>query len=117
MRRAVAAVPGSRPARYTRPTRAADPVVVLLALDEVGDRLTDDEVSVYFDRYTGATLATRAERGSTWGDWFLVWIFPVHAGWFGGWVSRVVWSATALALPALFVTGAVLWGARTFSRR
>ena len=102
VRRAVAAVPGSRPARYTRPTRAADPVVVLLALDEVGDRLTDDEVSVYFDRYTGAWLATRPERGVTWGDWLLVWLFPIHAGWFGGWISRLVWVVAALALVALY---------------
>ena len=68
VRRAVEAVPGSRPARYTRAMRTTDPVVVLVALEEVGDRLTSDEVSVYFDRATGQQLATRAERGSTWGD-------------------------------------------------
>lgn len=116
VQRATSAVPGARPARYTRAMRAADPVVVLVATDEVGDRLTSDEVSVYFDRYTGTQLATRAERGSTWGDWLLVWLFPVHAGWFGGWVSRLLWPVAALALPVLWLTGAALWGARALRR-
>ena len=115
VQRALVEVPGSKAARYTRPSRDADPVVVLVARDDVGDRVTNDEVSVYFDRYSGDLLDVRPERGTTAGDFLMVWLFPLHAGWFGGLAVKILWAVLGLAFPVMFITGAVMWWNRVLS--
>lgn len=79
--------------------------------------MTNDEVSVYFDRYTGELLDVRPERGTSAGDLLMVWLFPLHAGWFGGIGVKVLWALLGLSFPLLFVSGAVMWWNRVLSER
>jgi uncharacterized iron-regulated membrane protein len=116
VQQALTAVPGSVPARYTRASRPDDPVVVLVARDAPGDRITADEVSVYFDRYTGHLLDVRPERGTTAGDLLMVWLFPLHAGWFGSLTIKIVWAVMGLMPAVLAVSGTVMWWNRVIAR-
>ena len=60
-------------------------------------------------------LDVRPERGTTAGDFLMVWLFPLHAGWFGGLAVKICWAAFGLAFPVMFVTGAVIWWHRVLS--
>ena len=115
--RALAAVPGSQPGRYSRALREGDPIMVLVALDTPGDRVTADESSVYFDQYTGELLDIRPERGTTAGDLLMAWLFPIHAGWFGGMPIKILWALLAIVtFPLVFVTGTIMWWNRVIKR-
>lgn len=105
---AVAHVPGSSPARFSRPASPRGAAVVLVAQDVVGDRVTSDEVTVYLDRSSGRILEVRPEVTSA-GDLFMAWLFPLHAGWFGGIGVKLLWALLGLVYPVLAVTGAIMW--------
>jgi uncharacterized iron-regulated membrane protein len=109
MARALAARPGAKPARFTVAMGATDPVVVVVAHDVVGDRVTSDEVSIYLDQYSGALLDVRPERGRTVGDRLMTWLFPLHTGRYGGLVVRLIWTFFGLTLPLLVATGTWMW--------
>src|SRR5690606_18340233 len=70
--RAVEHVPGSSPARFSRPASPRGAAVGLLAQDVVGDRVTSDEVTIYLDRSSGRILEVRPEVTSA-GDLFMAW--------------------------------------------
>jgi len=107
--RAQARVPGAQLARFGVPSGERGTYSVTLERDRHGDGDTSDEVTVYFDRYTGAELAVIDQTGRTAGDVFLVWLGRIHVGNFGGLPIRIVWFVAGLVFPLLFVTGAVMW--------
>jgi uncharacterized iron-regulated membrane protein len=64
----------------------------------------------YFDQYNGHLLNVW-HRGinKTAGDLILSWMAPLHFGTFGSVPVKIVWVVLGLSLPALFVTGALMW--------
>jgi uncharacterized iron-regulated membrane protein len=107
--RAQAIVPGAQIARLSVPFGERGTYAVTLARDQHGDGDSTDEVTVYFDRYTGAQIAVIDQSGRTSGDVFMTWLGRLHTGNFGGWPIRIVWFAAGLVFPLLFVTGVVMW--------
>jgi len=116
VRRAQARIPAAELARVGLPSGARGTYSVTLARQRHGDGDSTDEVTVYFDRYTGAELAIIDQSGRTAGDVFLTWLGRLHVGTFGGLVVKVVWFVGGLVLPLLFVTGGTMWWNRTKGR-
>jgi len=88
--------------------RATLPDGTLAALIAAGDglaradvRVTGEVTSVLLDRATMAVVAVQPASAS--GGWALV--RRLHYGDFAGWLSRLAWVLTGLALPALTITG------------
>jgi uncharacterized iron-regulated membrane protein len=109
VRRARARVPAAQLARFGVPSGERGAYSVTLAREHHGDGDSSDEVTVYFDRYTGAELSVADQAGRTTGDVFLTWLGRIHVGNFGGMPIRIVWFAAGLVFPLLFVTGVVMW--------
>lgn len=107
--RAQQMVPGAQVARLVLPATDRGAVLVLMARATHGDYDTTDEVSLYFDRYTGEILQTRDHGVRSVGDAVTAWINPLHVGSFGGLPVKILWAIGGLALPLLFVTGALMW--------
>ena len=107
--RARSKVPGAQVARFTIPNSERDTYSVVLAGARHGDADSSDEVTVYFDRYSGTELAITRGHDRTSGDVFLTWLGRLHVGNFGGILTKLVWSLAALALPLLFLTGVTTW--------
>ena len=84
-------------------------LLIVLAHATHGDWDTSDEVSVYFDQYSGELLGVRDNGRRDAGETLRSWVLPVHAGTFGGLTVKVLWAIFALALPALFITGVLIW--------
>jgi uncharacterized iron-regulated membrane protein len=109
VRRAQARIGGAEVARVGIPSSERGTYSVTLAREQHGDADSTDEVTVYFDRYTGAELTVIDQSGRTPGDVFLTWLGRLHVGNFGGPPVKLAWFAAGLAFPLLFVTGAVMW--------
>jgi uncharacterized iron-regulated membrane protein len=109
LRRARARVPGAQLARFGVPSGERGSYSVTLARDRHGDGDSTDEVTVYFDRYTGAELTVTDQTGRTAGDVFLTWLGRLHVGNFGGRPVQLAWFAAGLVFPLLFVTGVLMW--------
>ena len=105
---ALAAVPDSSPARFSKPASPSGAAIVLVALDVPGDRVTSDEIEVYLDRHSGQVLEVRPPIASA-GDLFMAWLFPLHAGWFAGMGVKVLWAVLGLVYVLLVVTGTIMW--------
>jgi uncharacterized iron-regulated membrane protein len=112
VRRAQARIPGAQVARVGVPSFERGTYSVTLARRRHGDGDSTDEVTIYFDRYTGAELAVIDQAGRTSGDVFLTWLGRLHVGNFGGRVLKLVWFAGGLVLPFLFATGTITWWLR-----
>ena len=110
--RARAAVPGAQMARLVWPFGERGTYQIVLARAVHGDADTSDEVTLYFDAYSGALLLTRDHRARTTGDVVTAWIGPLHFGSFGGLPVKMLWAAAGLGLPLLFVTGVRMWRRR-----
>ncbi len=82
-----------------------------------GDRRTSQEVWVHYDKYDGRLLGLRPQVGTTAGDWLMAWLFPLHAGWFGGQAVKVLWAALAISFPLLSISGVVMWWNRVVTPR
>jgi uncharacterized iron-regulated membrane protein len=107
--RARVRVPGGELARFAVPSGGRGTYAVVIARDRHGDGDSSDEVTVYFDRYTGAELGVTDQTRRTAGDSFLTWLGRLHVGNFGGTPVRLIWFIAGLALPLLFVTGVTMW--------
>lgn len=122
--RARQALPTALIARLVYPSSDRAPYLVLMARDIHGDGDTSDEVSFYFDQYTGVLLERRDnERGPrTAGDWLMATFGPLHPASFaprgaGGLVVKALWALIALGFPLLVVTGVLMWWNRIVNDR
>ena len=110
--RAQQRTPGGRIARFVLPFGERGTFLVVLARDVHGDHDASDEVSLYFDQYSGELLQTRDHRIRTAGDTLVSLAGPVHMGSFGGLPVKILWAVMGLAGPLLAVTGVIIWRAR-----
>jgi uncharacterized iron-regulated membrane protein len=115
--RAQQIVPGAKMGRIVMASTSSATIQVLLAYKDHGDLDTSDEVTLYFDRYTGALIERRDQAGQamTAGDAVMKWIGPLHVGSFAGLPVKVLWSVLALSFPLLAITGAIMWWRRVVS--
>jgi uncharacterized iron-regulated membrane protein len=107
----LALVPGAKMGRIVLPSSPRGSILILTAYKTHGDFDTSDEVTLYFDQYTGELLERRdagAQKHSA-GDLFLTWLAALHVGSFGGWMVKIAWFVLALSFPALAITGVVMW--------
>ena len=109
LERAQVRVPGAQLARFGVPSSERGTYSVTLAREQHGDGDSTDEVTVYFDRYTGAELAVIDQTGRTFGDVCLTWLGRLHLGNFGGMPIKILWFTAGLVFPLLFVTGVAMW--------
>lgn len=117
LRRAQARVPNAQLARFGIPSGERGTYSVTLERERHGDGDSSDEVTVYFDRYTGSELSVVDQVGRTAGDIVLIWLGRIHVGNFGGLPIRIMWFVAGLVFPLLFVTGAVMWWNRILRPR
>ena len=122
--RARQALPNALVGRLVYPSSDRAPHLVLMARDVHGDVDTSDEVSFYFDQYSGVLLERRDnERGPrTAGDWLMATLGPLHLASFatpgaGGTLIKILWATIALAFPLLVVTGVLMWWNRKVNDR
>jgi uncharacterized iron-regulated membrane protein len=107
--RAREAFPGARLARFVFPVGERGTWLVVLAREVHGDVDTSDEITLYFNQYTGGLLLARDHARRSGGDALTAWIGPVHMGMFGGLTGKIVWAIFALAPAVLFLTGRAMW--------
>ncbi len=103
--------PHAKPGRLVMASGDRGSVLVLMARVDHGDFDTSDEISLYFDRYTGALLERRAaaDQSASFGDVIMKWLGPLHTASFGGPIIRVLWAIFGLSFPILAITGFLMW--------
>lgn len=103
--------PNAKPGRWVKAYGERGSVLVLMARVDHGDFDRSDEISLYFDQYTGALLerhAAATEQMSL-GDVVMKWLGPLHTATFGGSGIRILWAIFGLSFPILAITGFVMW--------
>lgn len=103
-------------ARVMLPPGDRGAYAVVIATERHGDWDSSDEVTVYFDRFTGVPIGQARATERTLGDVVVTWMGLLHMGGFGGASIKLVWGAAALAFPLLGVTGFVMWWNRVVRR-
>jgi uncharacterized iron-regulated membrane protein len=113
--KAQALEPGAHPGRYVTAFGRRDAVLVLMARVDHGDFDRSDEISLYFDQYTGALLERHAaaDESTSLGDTVMKWLGPLHTATFGGSIVRILWAIFGLSFPALAITGFIMWWNRS----
>jgi uncharacterized iron-regulated membrane protein len=109
LERARLAAPSARPARLVMPFGERGTFQIVMARGVHGDWDTSDEVLLDFDQYSGDLLGIRDSGRRTAIQTVRSWVLPIHAGMFGGLTVKMLWAIFALALPALFITGVLMW--------
>ncbi len=121
IRAARALVPNAQVISVMLPARGpSSPLVVHMAPPgaQVGSSdAPHNATEIYFDPYTGKQLAIRApEQGGTLGARVLRLMEPLHFGNRWGLAVKVLWAVLGLSLPALAVTGAIMYWNRSLRR-
>jgi uncharacterized iron-regulated membrane protein len=113
--RARALVPGAEPALLVMPAAVTGPVLVQMAPGGHRDIYPGDEISLYFDQYTGALLERRAasDQGRSAGDFVVKGLGPLHTASFGGPAIRILWALLGLSFPILAISGFLMWWNRS----
>jgi uncharacterized iron-regulated membrane protein len=105
------ALPGARLVRVLMPSDDRQPVTVVLAYGETrADRqMRTSQLTIH--PHTAVVLAIDDYRQRRAGDHLIAWLGPLHTGNFSGMMVKV-WAVGGLTLPALFVTGFLMWNNR-----
>lgn len=115
MRGADAALPNSRATFVTLPGTPTAPYVVRKR--QTGELQQSGRSLVYLDQYSGDVLsvesAFHAPAGTRAGNY----LYPVHAGQFGGTPTRVLQVIVGFAPAWLFFTGFLMWRNRVAAKR
>lgn len=103
--------PDAKPGRFVAAFSGRDAILVLMARVDHGDFDRSDEISLYFDQYTGALLERHAAASeqSSLGDIVMRWLGPLHTATFGGSGIRILWAFFGFSFPVLAITGFVMW--------
>jgi uncharacterized iron-regulated membrane protein len=76
---------------------------------EAGDDIVRAFRTVVIDQYSGRVLHVRAVEPNSASDVVARWQFPLHSGQAFGWPGRIAVLIAGLIIPALYVTGIVIW--------
>jgi uncharacterized iron-regulated membrane protein len=101
--------PGAPLARVLLPSASQSAVAVTVAREAHGDWDSSDEVTLWFEPASGRLLRTDQASSAPSGEVAIRWLGLLHAGIFGGWPVKILWSVAGVALTVLFGTGYVMW--------
>jgi uncharacterized iron-regulated membrane protein len=109
--RARSVEPNTKPALLVMASDRRSAVLVQVTPTLHSEIYPSDEISLYFDQYTGALLERRAssDQAATVGDVIMKWIGPLHTASFAGRAIHVLWAIFGLSFPILAITGFVMW--------
>ena len=114
MIKAEALKPGYRVLEVVLPSENHDPLVVVVAPNGSFRRATH----LFFDPGTGSLLRTwQRGNAATFGGAILPWLADLHFGESWGWPIKTLWAVFGLVLPALAVTGAVMYWNRFLAKK
>lgn len=111
------AMPGTFLVRVLTPRAESQPVTVVLAHGQTADDRRYSTSQLTLHPQTGEVLTVDDYRRRRAADSVIAWIGPMHTGHFGGLGVKIVWALAGLALPALFVTGFLMWCNRVVAPR
>jgi len=111
------AMPETKLVRVLIPRGDKQAVTVVLAHGETRDDRRRHTSQLTMHPHSGEVLALDDFRERRAADHLVSWLGPLHTGHFGGTGVKVVWALAGLALPALFVTGFLMWCNRVLAPR
>jgi uncharacterized iron-regulated membrane protein len=114
---AQAEAPGTKLVRVLIPRGEKEAVTVVLAHGQTPDDRRRKTSQLTMHPHSGEVLAFDDYRQRRAGDHVVSWLGPLHTGHFGGVGVRVAWALAGLSLPALFVTGFLMWCNRVLAPR
>lgn len=116
LEQAIRTLPGRRLAGVYLGPDGRSPITVFMARGDRGDFSQMD--SVYFHPTTGRQLEVwRGGGPRTAGTALVSWLGPLHFGVYWGLAVKILWALLGLSLPALAVTGALMYWNRYLGRR
>ena len=81
-----------------------------ISMQRPGTRGAEFADTLYFDPYDGRCLAIwKYGVNQSPGDWFIWLQIPLHFGTYWGLGVKILWAAVSLAIPALCITGALMY--------
>ena len=111
------AVPGAGLVRVLVPQGDKQPVTVVLGHGDTSRSRRTRTSQVVVHPKTGEVLSLDDFRKRRAGDHLVGWLGPLHTGNFGGTAVKVIWASAGLALPALAITGFLMWKNRVLTPR
>jgi uncharacterized iron-regulated membrane protein len=109
------AVPDTRFVRVLVPQGNNEAVTVVLAHGAIRNNRTTTQLRL--NPHTAEVLSIDDYRERRAGDHLVSWIPQLHTGHFGNTAVKIVWAVAGLSLPALFVTGFLMWCNRVLAPR
>jgi uncharacterized iron-regulated membrane protein len=111
------ALPGTTLVRVLLPRGGRQPVTVVLAHGTGEPDRMHRTSQLLLNPHTGEVMTVDDYRERRAGDYVAAWMGPLHTGHFGGLGVRVAYAVAGLTLPALFVTGFLMWINRVVAPR
>jgi uncharacterized iron-regulated membrane protein len=108
-------MPDTRLVRVLVPNGNREAVTVVLAHGDPHEHRTTSQLRL--NPHTAEVLSVDDYRERRAGDHVLSWIGPLHTGHFGGSFVKWIWAIAGLSLPALFITGFLMWCNRVLAPR
>jgi uncharacterized iron-regulated membrane protein len=107
--------PGAKWKGIVFPSSRRSPLEMLMSRSPGIGR--DYEDTLYFNPYNGQYISTwQYGLNKSLGDWFIWLQIPLHFGTHWGMAVKCLWAALGLALPALAVTGLLMYWNRSLSK-
>lgn len=110
-------LPGTTLVRVLVPRGGGQAVTVVFAHGDTAAARRRRTSQVSVNPHTGEVLAVDDYRQRQLADHVISWMGPLHTGHFGGWPVKATWAVLGLSLPALFITGFLMWCNRVLAPR
>ncbi|HET8550757.1 MAG TPA: PepSY-associated TM helix domain-containing protein [Bryobacteraceae bacterium] len=101
--------------RVLMPQSATQPVRIVFRHGRPDENRKTSHIAV--NPYTGEVTGADMYAEQRTGDHLVSMLSPLHTGHFGGLPVKLIWALAGLAMPALFVTGFVMWWNRVLVPR
>jgi hypothetical protein len=112
-----AAVPGKPSMRALLPSAGAQPARINKAGQGDGKPFFRTATTLLLNPYTGEVLRIDSLDKKTSGETVISWVGPLHFGNFGGPVVQWLYFFFGLSMPALFVSGFIMWWLRVIRKK
>jgi uncharacterized iron-regulated membrane protein len=109
------AVPDTQFVRVLVPQGNKEAVTVVLGHGDRREHRTTSQLRL--NPHTAEVLSIDDYRERRAGDHAVSWMPPLHTGHFGNKLIKIIWAVAGLSLPALFLTGFLMWCNRFLAPR